>query len=206
VRFTYVPDAEFHSATVQSARAFAQPRPAFERLVEPDVRRDALSATSTRECRALLTAAEFGKTAATLGSSTTTLELALIRSQYLPRSSFLKSERLYSGRSSSVADLTFFINSPLTPSCNASTDNTDGFTTLRVRHNQKLAGRRHAESDQPFLAFRMVGVGTCRCQWVIENTGRFLKLNPMLSEVVRALAESHSISMPRLACLPYSAV
>ena len=33
----------------------------------------------------------------------------------------------------------------------------------------------------------MVGVGTCRCQWVIENTGRFLKLNPMLSEVVRSL-------------------
>src|SRR2546428_4207574 len=42
--------------------------------LEPEVRPGTLSATSSRECSALLTAAEFGKTAATSGSSTTTLE------------------------------------------------------------------------------------------------------------------------------------
>ena len=58
---------------------------------------------------------------------------------------------------------------------------------LRMGYNEKLARRRHAKGDQPFLTFRMVGVGTRHCQEVIENTRSLLKRNPMLVQVLRSL-------------------
>ena len=73
--------------------------------------------------------------AATSVSRTATLELALTRSKYFPRLSFPKSDRLYSTRSSSDVDLTFFINSPFMLGCDAGVDDPDCLTTHGVGYD-----------------------------------------------------------------------
>ena len=151
----------------------------------------------------MLTAAELGEIAATSASRITTLELALTRLWYFPRSSFPKSDRLYSARSSSDADLAFFIDAPFVLCCDTCVDDSDGVTALGVRHNQKPALRGHSESDYPVFIFGVIGIGARHCQWIMKRTGGFLKCYFMLVEVLSRLDgvpfEMHGLILSTLA-------
>ena len=135
---------------------------------------EAASTTSTREWSALLTASEFGKMAATSGSSTTMLELSLTRAWYFPRSSLLKSERLYSRRSSSDLDLAFLINLRFAAGSKPGTDDANRFVPVCMCHNQEPTGRRAPKCDQPFLIFIFgsltAGSGTWRAAAEFRGT------------------------------------
>jgi len=71
-------------------------------------------AISARDRNAAFTAAAFGNNSATSGSRMTTFELACSRATCFPRTNVPKSERRYSGRTSSVVNfLAFFTQLPL---------------------------------------------------------------------------------------------
>ena len=89
------------------------PSPDTRQSLDQVVREAARLAISAKDRNAALTAAEFGNRPATSGAMTT-FELARSRSMYFPRTNVPKSERLYSGRSSSLAIvLAFLIEFPL---------------------------------------------------------------------------------------------
>src|SRR3989338_7866449 len=112
---------------------------------------DLRSRSSSRS--ALLTARSFGNALATFGSRTTTFVASRTRCAYLPRTSVPKSERLYSGRRSSVARrLALFIDLPLAWCCGSCADDPDCIVAVGVSDSQKAAAGRDAEGDEPLFA------------------------------------------------------
>src|SRR2546425_5251491 len=108
---------------------------------------------------ALFTARSLGNACATCGSSTTTLVASATFRAYLPRTSVPKSERLYSGRSSSVGlRSAFFIDIPLTRSCGACTDNSDCIAAFGMSYHKQTPACRDAEGDEPLFANCVIGV------------------------------------------------
>src|SRR5207249_4087206 len=91
--------------------------------------------------KAALTESEFGNTSVISGSRITTFELCRSRAAYLPRTSVVKSERLYSRRSSSAGSvLPLFIELPLRPGSFPGADDSDGIVCLYVRYDKKASG------------------------------------------------------------------
>jgi hypothetical protein len=81
-----------------------------------------------------LTAIVFGNISASSGAMTTTLERVRSRLIHFPRTNVPKSERLYSGRSSSATTiLAFLIELPLWPRRKASGDDPNYVVAIYVR-------------------------------------------------------------------------
>ncbi len=134
------------------------------------LRRREERATFRRERRALFTATELRNALATSGSRTTTFVSVATRSAYFPRTSLPKSERLYSGLSSSTAlRLPFFINPPFLSCYHTSADNANFLTFLGMGHDQKTILTRIAKGYEAAFPDRMVGIGARHREYVAED-------------------------------------
>jgi len=121
--------------------------------VERLVGRVDFRARSISEIRASLTASSFGNTFATSGLRTMIFDSSFKRFEYLPRTRPPgKSDRLYSGRSSSLSFfLSFFIEFSFSFACVASGNDSNVFALFGVRYHQKPTSFRNAKGNKPFF-------------------------------------------------------
>ena len=155
----YTWHGDFHPTRTVPCPAYtkeAQPR-ALARRLERVVRRAVVAATSRSPRNASFTALSLGNASATSGSNTTTLVSVAARTAYFPRSSGPKSERLYSGRSSSTGFvLVFFIDFPLPSRRQTSTDYANEVAFPGVGHHQEATYVGDTKCHEALLTKRVV--------------------------------------------------
>ncbi len=144
-------------ATRQAASTKSSPGSSvFGDPVERLVGRVDFRARSISEIRASLTASSFGNTFATSGLRTMIFDSSFIRFEYLPRTRPRgKSDRLYSGRSSSLTIfLSFFIEFLFSFACFTSGNDSNVLALFGVSYHQKPPSFRNAKGNKPFFRIR----------------------------------------------------
>jgi len=173
--------------------------PALRLFVRLVVFRASLISDSSAE----LTAASFGNASATSGLRTTTFDASRRRFAYFPLTSgWEKSERWYSARKSSFSvGLAFFINPVFSLARQASANDTDNISLLRMSNYQEPAAFRHAEGDVSTLDNRMVRVGAGSGQGVAQGRGCLFKRDAVFPQIRTGLLpipfQRHARTIPR---------